>query len=50
LRTFNTDLIAGWEEAAFLPAGWQLRKSEGSTNGVYDVDYWFLAPDGALFR
>merc|ERR1712203_419084 len=30
--------------------GWKIRKSEGTTNGIYDVDYWFLSVEGLLFR
>ena len=40
----------GWERADFLPTDWMIRKSEGTTNGIYDVDYWYLSVEGILFR
>ena len=40
----------GWERGSFLPVDWLIRKSEGQTNGIYDVDYWYLSVEGNLFR
>ena len=40
----------GWEGNTALPKDWKIRKSEGTTNGIYDVDYWFLSVEGLLFR
>ena len=40
----------GWESNPALPKDWKIRKSEGTTNGIYDVDYWFLSVEGLLFR
>ena len=40
----------GWERGSFLPQDWMIRKSEGTTNGIYDVDYWYLSVEGNLFR
>merc|ERR1719350_1472566 len=40
----------GWESDDFLPQDWKIRKSEGTTNGIYDVDYWYLSVEGLLFR
>jgi len=40
----------GWETDEALPFNWKIRKSEGTTNGITDVDYWFLSPEGHLFR
>ena len=40
----------GWESNPALPQHWKIRKSEGTTNGIYDVDYWFLSVEGLLFR
>lgn len=40
----------GWERGDFLPEDWMIRKSEGTTNGIYDVDYWYLSVEGVLFR
>ena len=40
----------GWERGSFLPTDWMIRKSEGTTNGMTDVDYWFLSVEGNLFR
>merc|ERR1719319_783059 len=40
----------GWEANPALPEDWRIRKSEGTTNGIYDVDYWFLSVEGLLFR
>merc|ERR1712012_647040 len=40
----------GWETGSFLPQDWLIRKSEGQTNGIYDVDYWYLSVEGNLFR
>jgi len=40
----------GWESDDFLPTNWKIRKSEGTTNGIYDVDYWYLSVEGLLFR
>ena len=39
----------GWERGSFLPQDWMIRKSEGTTNGIYDVDYWYLSVEGNLF-
>ena len=40
----------GWETVDFLPDRWLIRKSEGSTNGIYDVDFWILNSEGVVFR
>ena len=40
----------GWESNPALPKDFLIRKSEGTTNGIYDVDYWFLSVEGHLFR
>ena len=40
----------GWESVYFLPDRWLIRKSEGSTNGIYDVDFWILNSQGVVFR
>ena len=40
----------GWIDDALLPAGWKVRKSEGSTNGQFDVNYYYIAVDGTMFH
>jgi len=40
----------GWEDDDLLPPGWKVRKSEGSTNGVFDVNYYYLSSDGTMFH
>ena len=40
----------GWSSVDFLPEKWLIRKSEGSTNGIYDVDFWILNLQGVVFR
>merc|ERR1719369_2770702 len=46
----NMLIHEGWESDDFLPNSWKIRKSEGTTNGIYDVDYWYLSVEGLLFR
>jgi len=46
----NMLIHEGWESDDFLPNNWKIRKSEGTTNGIYDVDYWYLSVEGLLFR
>ena len=40
----------GWEEDSHLPTGWRVRKSEGSTNGMFDVNYYYLSKEGIMFH
>merc|ERR550539_1409785 len=40
----------GWEDDSHLPPAWKVRKSEGSTNGQFDVNYYYLSSDGTMFH
>ena len=40
----------GWENDDHLPEGWKVRKSEGSTNGMFDVNYYYLSKEGIMFH
>ena len=40
----------GWEDDSHLPPAWKVRKSEGSTNGQFDVNYYYIAVDGTMFH
>ena len=40
----------GWLDDPLLPPGWKVRKAEGSTNGMFDVNYYYLAKDGTMFH
>jgi len=40
----------GWEDDEHLPTAWKVRKSEGSTNGQFDVNYYYLSSDGTMFH
>ena len=43
-------MLQGWEDDVHLPAQWKVRKSEGSTNGQFDVNYYYLSSDGTMFH
>jgi hypothetical protein len=40
----------GWLDDPLLPPGWKVRKAEGCTNGMFDVNYYYLARDGTMFH
>merc|ERR1711953_912913 len=40
----------GWDNDSHLPPAWKVRKSEGSTNGQFDVNYYYLSSDGTMFH
>jgi len=40
----------GWEETDMLPHGWRVRKTEGSTKGVYNSECYFLSKKGQMFH
>merc|ERR1719323_1032222 len=40
----------GWSDDPMLPSGWKVRKTEGSTNGQFDVNYYYIAVDGTMFH
>ena len=40
----------GWDNDSHLPPNWKVRKSEGSTNGQFDVNYYYLSSDGTMFH
>ena len=40
----------GWAFQDYLPKDWMIRKTEGTRDGVYDVDFWLLNVEGTVFR
>jgi hypothetical protein len=40
----------GWLDDPMLPPGWKVRKAEGSTNGMFDVNYYYLDKNGTMFH
>ena len=40
----------GWQSDPLLPEKWLVRKCEGSTNGQFDVNYYFLSKEGVMFH
>ena len=49
-KIYLTYMLQGWEDDVHLPAQWKVRKSEGSTNGQFDVNYYYLSSDGTMFH
>ncbi len=37
-------------DKSFLYLGWMIRKTEGTRDGIYDVDFWMLNIQGNVFR
>ena len=51
IRSMREMLVhEGWGDDDMLPPDWKVRKSEGSTNGQFDVNYYYIAVDGTMFH